>query len=90
MEDKLLLTRIYPTVEKNLSLKSNQEKIKKRMDEYLNKNSKFLTEIAPMHQVIFSDDFKETIITSCGVLKLYAIKIRDRTTCNRGVEKRGG
>lgn len=67
MEDKLLLTRIYPTVEKNLSLKSNQEKIKKRMDEYLNKNSKFLTEIAPMHQVIFSDDFKETIITSCGI-----------------------
>ena len=67
MEDKLLLERIYPNVQKNLSQQSNQDRIKRKMDEYLNKNSRFLTEIGPMHQVLFSDDFKQTIFDACGI-----------------------
>lgn len=67
MQDKLLLERIYPNVQKNLSQQSNQDAIKRKMDEYLNRNSRFLTEIGPMHQVLFSDDFKQTILDSCGI-----------------------
>ena len=54
-EDSLLLTELYPMVEKGLSKKENVELIKKSVGEYIDRNNDKLTTSGPLYRTIFSD-----------------------------------
>ena len=53
--DKVLITELYPLIEKGLSKKENSLKIKKAVGEFLDRNTDKLTTIGPIHRIIFSD-----------------------------------
>ena len=54
-EDKLMLTELYPLVEKGLSKKQNTVNLKKAVGEYIDRNSDKLTAIGPIRRPTFLD-----------------------------------
>lgn len=58
MEDngKLLLTELYPLVEKGLSKKENTQKLRIAISNFLDRNNEKLATIGPLNQIIFLGD----------------------------------
>ena len=54
--DKVLITQLYPLIEKGLSKKENVLNLKKAVGRYIDINSNKLSTIGPIHRTIFSED----------------------------------
>lgn len=63
----VLLSELYPTVEKNLSKPENTKKLKAAVERYLNANVDKLTTIGPVHRIIFSDQDAAPLYEAIGV-----------------------
>lgn len=61
MNSKILVQRLYPRVEKALVDTNHLNLLKRALADFFTKNQTFLSDIAPMHQIIVDDKIKNTI-----------------------------
>lgn len=55
-DNKILLTELYPLVEKALSKKENTVKLKQAVNDFLDRNNEKLTTLGPIYRIIFSPE----------------------------------
>jgi hypothetical protein len=55
-DDNILISEIYPLIEKGLNKKENNEKLKLSVSEFLDRNNEKLTTIGPIYRIVFSYD----------------------------------
>lgn len=67
MSTKVIVTELYPTVEKNLQKKENVIKLKKAIESYLDRNHEKLTTLGPIHKILFSDLDKQVMYECTGL-----------------------
>lgn len=67
MSTKLIVTELYPTVEKSLQKKENVTKLKKAVERYLDRNHERLTTLGPTKSIVFLDDDRQVLYECVGL-----------------------
>lgn len=67
MSDKVIVSELYPIVEHNLQKKENVAKLKKVIENYLDKNHDKLATLGPTQKILFSESDKHALYDAVGL-----------------------
>lgn len=67
MATKIITTELYPIVERSLQKKENVDKLKKAIEEYLDRNHDKLTTLGPTEKILFSESDKQALYDAVGL-----------------------
>lgn len=67
MSDKVIVSGLYPIVEHNLQKKENVTKLKKVIENYLDKNHDKLATLGPTQKILFSESDKHALYDAVGL-----------------------
>lgn len=67
MSDKVIVSELYPIVEHNLQKKENVAKLKKVIENYLDKNHDKLATLGPTQKILFSESDKQALYDAVGL-----------------------
>jgi hypothetical protein len=79
LADKILLTEIYPNVEKAFNDKKNVDKFKNVVGKFVDKNSESLSVTGPMKLIIFSDSDINAALDIIGMTQNEVKKIKSKS-----------
>lgn len=80
MASKILVTELYPKVEKGFSDKSNMQKYEKLISSYIDKNSDALSAIGPTKMILFTERDTLPVFEIAGVTPAEVKSIKNKSS----------